>query len=102
MGDSVIKTILEKIEEWFNPPEAKIIASQVRSQASELRRLAADLRRNKSDLDACWEGISKNAFMFVFNQMPRNLESTANFLEKQANNIEREKGLLFKWIEKVI
>ena len=102
MGDSAIKTIMKKIEEWFNPPQAKVIASQVRTQAGEVRRLAADLGRIKNDLDDCWQGKSKNAFMFFFNPMPKNLERYAGFLEMQANNIEREKGLIIKWIKKVL
>ncbi len=98
MGDSVIK----KIKDWFYPPEGKIIASQVRSQANEVRRLSADLSRTKNDLDSCWVGKSHNRFMSLFNPMSKSLDVCAGLLEMQANFIEREKGLIIRIIEKVL
>ena len=104
MGDTVIEKVQKLIRDWFYPPEGKIIASQVRSQANEVRRLSADLSRIKNDLDSCWVGKSHNRFMFLFNPMSKSLDVIAGFLETQANLIEGEKGLrlIIKWIEKVL
>ena len=86
-----------RVEEWFVPNEAHVIASEFRTQARVIRDQATALRKAKGTLDGSWEGNSKKNFMQVFDPVPGNLDSFASWLEQSANKIENTKAMKYRY-----
>ena len=78
-----------RVPKTFVPKEAYAIAGSFRRAASEARTLAARLQRVGNNLNATWEGNSKNCFMNELNPETGNLIDYANYLEQCARTIER-------------
>ncbi|RME57022.1 WXG100 family type VII secretion target [Candidatus Parcubacteria bacterium] len=77
-----------RVPKRITPPEAHAIAAQFRGQANHMRSLAAQLRQIKAQLDATWEGNSKNRFSGEFEPEISKMDTFADWLEAKASQIE--------------
>jgi uncharacterized protein YukE len=81
------QTISVRRARHFTPDEAHTIAAELRAIASEARNLAARLRTINGNLEATWEGQAKNRFLVNFSCEPSVGESSASWLEAEAQRI---------------
>ena len=78
----VVRRLIEK-----KPPEALMIAGELRKAAAHIRGLAPDLHRVKSNLDQSWNGRSRERFFEGYESKPTELEYLAEVILNHASAI---------------
>lgn len=76
---------------WITPDEAPAVAAKFRRAAHRVRELSSELREVQRDIDATWEGRSKDNFARDFSPFPTQVDDLAEQLESSARKIESMK-----------
>jgi len=80
-----------RVPKTFVPKEARSISAIFRKAAKEVRAQAAQLKSISNNLNATWQGNSKNRFMSEINPEQSKLLDYASYLEQCARTIEQMK-----------
>jgi WXG100 family type VII secretion target len=90
--------MLNRVKEWFVPPEAFHIAAQFDQQANNIRQQAQRLQQIRANLNQNWMGNSANQFQSEVEPKIRDLFNFADWLSSKADEIRHKE--VYRWVWK--
>jgi uncharacterized protein YukE len=88
--------MLNRLKEWFVPPEAYQIAAQFDQQANNVCQQAMHLKQIRVNLTENWKGNSANQFQTEAEQLTKDLSDFAEWLSSKADEIRHKQ--VYRWI----